>query len=236
VCSATAQPPRSRHQTSFAQRHAILIISIHHLRFLHLHLPPPPQFLYPSIPINHSSLPLAIHTTNVPPLPLRRGPAPPPLRHETHRLQCRYPALHLPRRNRQHILARPAGLALRKIDAEYVCPQVTLAVSYSLLELRTKKRKIVDAVGNIVRAEEVDTDEPFEVATKNISHDSPVAEPTRTVADGPAATDFEEILQDVRRERGVSDATSVSTGSQKLSQRWQGALRFASAVGFFFLS
>ena len=76
----------------------------------------------------------------------------------------------------------------------------------------------------------METDEPFELVTKNIGKKSPIPSPTRTVADGVPATDFEAILQDVKRDRAQSDATTMSTSSQKLSQSWKSALSFASAV------
>jgi hypothetical protein len=85
---------------------------------------------------------------------------------------------------------------------------------------------------DIVHADQDETYEPFELVTKNIARKSPIPSPTKSVANEPPATDFDNILQGVKRQRAQSDATTLSTSSQKLSQSWKSALSFASAVGF----
>ncbi|QDS73290.1 hypothetical protein FKW77_005176 [Venturia effusa] len=85
-----------------------------------------------------------------------------------------------------------------------------------------------------IRADQVETDAPIEdLFAKTTMRKSSTLPAAMTVTDAPPATDFEDILKDVdhtSRYRKTSSATTLSNGSQKLSQKWKGALGFASAT------
>lgn len=114
------------------------------------------------------------------------------------------------------------GLAVWEVGAEFVLP-------HSLIHTAT----VILNIFWIVRAEQVETDEPVSSVLVMKTRESSVSSLSMTVVEAPPATDFEDILKDVDgggRGRTISDATTFSDVSLKLSQRWRGALGFASAV------
>ncbi|TLD37772.1 LysM-domain-containing protein [Venturia nashicola] len=92
-----------------------------------------------------------------------------------------------------------------------------------------------------IRADQVETDTPIEdlfIKNTGRSRTSSTLSTATMVADVPPPTNFKDILKEVdskgdsSRSGKISNATTLSCsgGSRGLSQRWKGALGFASAV------
>ncbi|KAE9966207.1 hypothetical protein EG328_009096 [Venturia inaequalis] len=85
-----------------------------------------------------------------------------------------------------------------------------------------------------IRADEIETDTPIEkVFGGGDGEGLPPVVVGVGGGEGPPATDFEDILKDVHRSgktRKMSTTTALSSSNRGLSQRWKGALGFASAT------